>query len=79
MLTQLVTMSPDINELLYSPCDVNKANQSTVYGQIYSGGIATVSNKTDAYYAPVSVIGVSATKVVLYYQADILYKRESTG
>jgi hypothetical protein len=79
VLSQLVTMSPDVNELLYSPCDINKANQSTVYGQIYSGGIANVSNKTDAYYAPVSVIGVSSTKVVLYYQADILYKRENNG
>jgi hypothetical protein len=79
VLSQLVNMSADVNELLYSPCDINKANQSTVYGQIYSGGIANVSNKTDAYYRPVSVIGVSSTKVVLYYQADILYKRESTG
>lgn len=79
VLSQLVTMSADVNELLYSPCDINKANQSTVYGQIYSGGIANVSNKTDAYYAPVSVIGVSSQKVVEYYQADILYKRENTG
>jgi hypothetical protein len=79
VLTQLVTMSPDVNELLYSPCNVNKANQSTVYGQIYSGGIANVANKTDAYYRPVSVLDIVSTKVVLYYQADILYKRESTG
>lgn len=79
VLSQLVTMSPDVNELLYSPCDIDKANQSTVYGQIYSGGIANISNKTDAYYRPVSVIGVSSTKVVLYYEADILYKRENAG
>jgi hypothetical protein len=50
-----------------------------VYGQIYSGGQAIIDNKTDAYYAPVSVIGVSSTKVIEYYEADILYQRENTG
>lgn len=78
-LSNLVTMTPDVSEFLYTPCDVLKANQSTVYGQVYSGGVANIANKTDAYYQPVSVIGVSSTKVVEYYNADVLYKRESQG
>jgi hypothetical protein len=78
-LSNLVITTADINQFYYSPCNVDKANQSTVYGQIYSGGQAIIDNKTDAYYSPVSVIGVSSTKVVEYYNADILYQRENTG
>lgn len=78
-LSNLVTMTADINQLLYSPCDIQKANQSTVYGQVYSGGVARIDNKTDAYYAPVSVIGVTSTKIVEYYNADLQYKREAAG
>ncbi|MCW2600795.1 MAG: hypothetical protein JWM02_2624 [Frankiales bacterium] len=76
-LSQLVNMTSDVSEMLYSPCDIIKANQSTIYGQVYSGGVATISNKTDAYYEPVDVLGVSTTKVVEYYQADVLYQRET--
>jgi len=78
-LGNLVTLSADVNQLLYSPCDVVKANQSTVQGQIYSGGTAVIDNKTDAYYQPVSVLGVTSTKIVEYYNADLLYKREGSG
>jgi len=78
-LANTVTLTSDINQFLYSPCNIDKANQSTVYGQIYSGGQAIIDNKTDAYYSPVSVIGVSSTKVIEYYEADILYQRENTG
>lgn len=78
-LSNLVEMTSDISELLYSPCDVSKANQSTVYGQMYAGGIADISNKTDAYYRPVDVLGVSSAKVVQDYLADVLYKRENNS
>jgi Tfp pilus assembly protein PilX len=78
-LSNLVNMTPDISEFLYTPCDVQKANQSDVYGQVYAGGMANITNKTDAYYRPVSVIGVSVTPVVEFYNADILYKRESSS
>ncbi len=78
-LSNLVEMTNDISELLYSPCDISKANQSTVYGQVYAGGIADISNKTDAYYRPVDVLGVSSAKVVQDYLADVLYKRENNS
>ena len=46
---------------------------------MYAGGIADISNKTDAYYRPVDVLGVSSTKVVQDYLADVLYKRENNS
>ena len=75
-LGNLITMDPTISELLYSPCDVHKANQSSTYGQVYAGGTAYIDNKTDAYYVPIPVFGAVVTKRVLSYTADILYKRE---
>jgi Tfp pilus assembly protein PilX len=75
-LGNLVTMGPSVSELLYSPCDVHKANQSSTYGQIYAGGTAYVDNKTDATYVPIPVFVDVVVKRVLSYTADILYKRE---
>jgi Tfp pilus assembly protein PilX len=78
-LGNLVTMDSTVSELIYTPCDVHKANQSSTYGQIYAGGTVYIDNKTDAYYVPLPVFGVVATKVVLSYTSDILYKRETLG
>src|SRR3954454_11453496 len=78
-LGNLVTMSQTVSELLYSPCDVHKANQSSTYAQIYAGGTAYVDNKTDAHYVPIPVFGAIVTKRVLSYTADVLYKRERLG
>ena len=75
-LGNLVTMEPTISELLYTPCDVHKENQSSTYGQVYAGGTAYIDNKTSSYYVPIPVFGAVVTKVVLWYTADILYKRE---
>ena len=75
-LSNLVVMDPTISELLYTPCDVHKANQSSTYGQIYAGGTAYIDNKTDAHYVPIPVFTDFATKRVLWYTSDILYKRE---
>lgn len=78
-LSNLVVMDPTISELLYTPCDVHKANQSSTYGQIYAGGTAYIDNKTDAYYRPIPVFGVVSMSIVASYTADILYKRETLG
>jgi hypothetical protein len=75
----LVTMEPTISELLYTPCDVHKENQSSTYGQVFAGGTANIDNKTDATYVPMPVFGAVVTKVVLSYTSDILYKRETSG
>jgi Tfp pilus assembly protein PilX len=74
-----VEMQSTISELLYTPCDVIKANLSSTYGQIYAGKMAYISNNTSAYYVPIPVFGVVATKIVTSYTADILYKRETLG
>lgn len=78
-LSNLVNMTSDIRELLYSPCNIDKANNSTIYGQVYGGGTVTIANKTSAYYKPLSVIGVTASNTVQFYKADVLYKRETIG
>jgi hypothetical protein len=78
-LTNQVTVAPTISELLYSPCDVHKANQSDLYGQVYAGGTAYIDNKTNATYVPLPVFGAIATRYVVSYQADVLYKRENIG
>jgi hypothetical protein len=78
-LTQQVTVANTISELLYSPCDINKANNTTLYGQVYAGGTASIANKTDATYVPLPVFGAVATRYVLSYSADVLYKRENVG
>ncbi len=75
-LSQQVTMAASVQELLYSPCNVDKANQTTLYGQVYAGGTATISNKTDAYYRPLPVFGITGSNTVKSYTSDVLYKRE---
>ena len=77
-LGNLIQMDPTISELLYTPCDVHKENQSSTYGQVFAGGTAYIDNKTDATYVPMPVWGTIATKVVLSYTSDILYKRETS-
>lgn len=78
-LDNQVTITDTINELLYSPCSIRKANLSTTYGQIYGGGNVTIDNQLTMYYTPLPVPGLSVTgSPVESYAADILYKRETT-
>lgn len=79
-LDNQVTIEDTINELLYSPCSIRKANNSTHYGQIYGGGNVTVDNRLTMYYRPLPVFGLVATgQQVEHYAADILYKRENNA
>ncbi|MGN6243391.1 MAG: hypothetical protein ACTHQ3_06920 [Motilibacteraceae bacterium] len=79
-LDNQVSISSTINELLYSPCTIRKANNTDHYGQIYAGGVAQVDNQLTMYYRPLPVWGLSnTTNKVKYYSMDILYKRETTS
>lgn len=78
-LGNLVTMESTVSELLYTPCDIHKENQSSTYGQVYAGGTVYIDNKSSAFYVPIPVFGAVTTKIVLWYTADILYKRETVG
>lgn len=78
-LSNQVTMATTVSVLLYSPCDIHKANQSDIYGQVYAGGTAYIDNKTNATYTPLPVFGATATRFVISYSADVLYKRENVG
>lgn len=79
-LTNQVTIDSTINDLLYSPCNIVKANNSTQYGQIYGGGTVSIDNRLTMYYHPLPVPnGPTATGTpIKFYSADILYKRENT-
>lgn len=76
-LDNQVTVRDEVDVLLYSPCNVRKANNTTHYGQIYSGGRAQIDNKLTMYYRPLPVFGLSSSNTVASYAVDILYKRET--
>lgn len=79
-LDNRVTFEPTVSELLYTPCNIRKANSSDQYGQIYAGGTATVDNRMTMHYRPLPVWGVQTTTTqVASYSIDIAYKRETTG
>lgn len=77
-LDNQVTVKDEVDVLLYSPCSVRKANNTTHYGQIYSGGNAQIDNKLTMYYRPLPVFGLTDSSTVASYAVDILYKRETT-
>ena len=77
-LDNQVTVQNKIDVLLYSPCDIRKANNTEHYGQIYAGGVAKIDNQLTMYYKPLPVWGVTAvTTAVEYYNVEIQYKREN--
>jgi Tfp pilus assembly protein PilX len=75
-----VAFAKTINELIYSPCTIDKNNKGTTYGQVYAGGYANLSNNSTMTFVPLPVFGVNAiTNVVESYEIDVLYKRENVG
>lgn len=76
-LDNQVTVTPEVSMLLYSPCNIRKANNSTHYGQIYAGGLATIDNNLTMYYEPLPVFGVQASSTIESYSLEIQFKREN--
>lgn len=76
-LDNQVTVSPTVDMLLYSPCSIRKANNTTHYGQIYAGGMAQIHNKLTMYYRPLPVFGVQASSTIESYSTEIQFKREN--
>ena len=77
-LDNQVTVAPNVSLLLYSPCNIRKANQSTHYGQIYAGGQANIDNKLTMYFQPLPVWGITtASSAIESYAVEILFKREN--
>ncbi len=78
VLDNRVTIEDSVNVLLYSPCNIRKANNTDHFGQIYAGGVARIDNALTMYYRPLPVWGVEdPTSSVRHYTLDILYKREN--
>ena len=79
-LDNQVTVEATIDDLLYTPCNIRKANNSTHYGQIYAGGNVQIDNRLTMYFKPLPIIGhVIAAGTIEKYSADILYKRETNS
>jgi len=76
-LDNQVTVTPEVSMMLYSPCNIRKANNSTHYGQIYAGGVANISNNLTMYYEPLPVFGESASSTIESYSLEIQFKREN--
>lgn len=77
-LDNRVTFESTVLALLYSPCDIIKANQAEIFGQIYAGGEVSVRNKFDMQFKPLPVWGLeTTTNEVEYYNVTLLYKREN--
>lgn len=79
-LDNQVTIEDSVYELIYTPCNVRKANNSTHYGQIYAGGVAQIDNRLTMYYQPLPIWGIDGhTNEVESYAVDLLYKRENVS
>lgn len=66
------------NVLMYSPCDIDKRNRSEITGQVYSGGVANISQNTDMTYVMVPMAGLGPVSVTVEsYDVNIVYKREN--
>ena len=76
-LDNQVTVTPEVSVLLYSPCNIRKANNTTHYGQIYAGGVANINNKLTMYYDPLPVHGTQASSTIESYSLEIQFKREN--
>lgn len=79
-ISNLVTMDATINDLVYTPCNVYKANQGVHQGQVYGGGVVTLGNQTSLAFILLPVWGVTyATPIIDHYATNIVYTRENLG
>lgn len=79
-ISNLVTMDATINDLVYTPCNVYKANQGVHQGQVYGGGIVTLDNNTSLAFVPLPTGNVDyATVLIDSYSTNIVYTRENVG
>jgi hypothetical protein len=79
-ISNLVTMDATINDLVYTPCNVYKANQGVHQGQVYGGGTVTLGNQTSLAFILLPVWGVTyATPIIDHYATNIVYTRENLG
>lgn len=80
-LNNQVSVDPTVNTLMYSPCSITKANQSTLTGQVYSGGQLNVNNQLDMTYMQLPVwgglSGMANPSSIASYNAQTMYMRET--
>lgn len=74
---QQLTIQAPVQMLMYSPCSISIAQNSNLYGQIYSGSNLDASNSFDLTFRKVPVFGIAVeSKPTLSYRIDVIYKRE---
>lgn len=77
-LDNQVSFEEPVRVLLYSPCDIIKANNGRTAGQIYAKGSFTWNNFSSITYDPLPVWGLDASATSAEtYDIEILYKRET--
>ncbi|HEY4752551.1 MAG TPA: hypothetical protein VIH37_04650 [Candidatus Limnocylindrales bacterium] len=79
-INNLVTMDATIDDLVYTPCNVYKANHGVHQGQVYGGGTVTLGNNTSLAFVLLPVWGVTyTTPIIDHYATNIVYTRENLG
>lgn len=74
---QHMSVAADTRLLMYSPCTITVAQNSNLYGQIYSGTDLLAANSFDLTFRPVPVYGIAPeSRPTVSYTLDVLYKRE---
>jgi len=67
---------PSVQIMMYTPCDINVANNSGQFGQVY-GGTVKIVNHFGMTFRPVPMYAFDTSKLPkLSYKVDIQYKRE---
>lgn len=73
-------LRPTLTTLVYSPCTMSMANQSTFTGQIYGGGDINVNNRFTMQFDPVPMPDGAVSSSgggIEGYTLDVVYKRET--
>jgi hypothetical protein len=79
-ISNLVTVDATINDLVYTPCNVDKENHGTHQGQVYGGGTVTLGNNTSLAFVLLPVFGPPhLTTQIDHYVSNIVYTRENVG
>lgn len=70
--------SNQVSTLLYSPCAIQRENNSKFFGQIYSGTEIQSKNQLNMGFSPLPVWGglTNASADIVSYDVNALYRRE---
>ena len=75
---QQFSLSSDVDMLIYSPCNISFANNSTHIGQLYGGSDVSIRNRFRLQFRPLPLFGIDTSSLPNRgYTPSIVYKRET--